>query len=208
MTHLNFRLGVMKATQPLSDKSIENEPNKAATWFLNYEKSIESILRLGERTTLLGMQCFNASTIHKISKRLPYTIQYQTYELKEDGREKLEKIIDMVTKARTNAEKRATDKNNQSPDITMVSSEVNVAQNEPDTTSSLPEAHQDASRGQQYTTGWTKSSLNSSLPQCEDSDRVDCLLRTQSQSLQRLVKRPRSQPLSTENDFLNARVST
>ena len=158
----------MKATQPLSDKSIENEPNKAATWFLNYEKSIESILRLGERTTLLGMQCFNASTIHKISKRLPYTIQYQTYELKEDGREKLEKIIDMVT----NAEKRAKYKNNQSPDITTVSSEVNVAQNEPDTTSSLPEAHQDASRGQQYTTGFlrTKSSLNSTLPQCKDSD--------------------------------------
>ena len=54
----------------------------------------------------------------------------------------------MVTKARTNAEKRATDKNNQSPDITTVPSEVNFTQNEPDTIVSLPEAHQDASRGQ------------------------------------------------------------
>ena len=84
MTHLNFRLGVMKATQPLSDKSIETDPNKAATWFLQYEKAIESILRLGDRTTSLGMQCFNASTIYKICERLPYTIQYQTYGIEED----------------------------------------------------------------------------------------------------------------------------
>ena len=34
-THL--QLGVMKATQPLSDKTIEPDPNKAATWFLQYE---------------------------------------------------------------------------------------------------------------------------------------------------------------------------
>ena len=168
MTHLNFCLGVMKATQLISDKSIETDPNNAATWFLQYEKAIESILRLGDRTTLLGMPCFNASTIHKMCKRLSYTIQYQTDELKEDGSENLEKIIDMVT----NAEKRATDKNNQSPDITTVSSEVNIAQNEQDTTASLPEGHQEASRGQQYTIGLlrTNSSLNSTLPQCEESD--------------------------------------
>ena len=187
MTHLNFRLGVMKSTQLISDKSIETDPNNAATWFLQYEKAIESILRLGDRTTSLGMPCFNASTIHKMCKRLPYTIQYQTYELEEDGSENLEKIINMVT----NAEKRAKYKNNQSPDITTVSSEVNIAQNEQDTTASLPEGHQEASRGQQYTIGLlrTNSSLNSTLPQCEESDRADCLLRTQSQSLQRLGER-------------------
>ena len=55
----------MKATQPLSDKSIKADPSKAATWFLQFEKAIESILRLGDRTTSLGMQCFNAATIYK-----------------------------------------------------------------------------------------------------------------------------------------------
>ena len=34
-THLQLR--VMKATQPLSDEPIETDPNKAATWFLQYE---------------------------------------------------------------------------------------------------------------------------------------------------------------------------
>ena len=34
-THI--QLGVMKATQPLSDKTIEPDPNKAATCFLQYE---------------------------------------------------------------------------------------------------------------------------------------------------------------------------
>ena len=66
LTHLNYRLGVMKATQPLSDKSIETDPNKAAAWFLQYEKAIESILRMGVRSNTLGIQCFNASTIYKI----------------------------------------------------------------------------------------------------------------------------------------------
>ena len=43
LTHLNFQLGVMKSTQPLSDKSIETDPNKAAIWFLQYEKAIYRI---------------------------------------------------------------------------------------------------------------------------------------------------------------------
>ena len=135
--HLYFHLRVMKAAQPLSDKSMETDPNEAATWFLQYENDVKSILRLGDRTTSLGMESFNASTFYEICKRVPYTIKYQTYELEEDGRDKLKKIIDMVTKARTNAEKGATDKNNQSSDITTVSSMVNITQNEPNNTASL-----------------------------------------------------------------------
>ena len=73
------------------------------------------------------MQCCNESIIYKICERLPYTIQYQTCRLEEDSRENLKKIIKMVTKARTNAEKRATDKNNQSSETTTVSSKVNIA---------------------------------------------------------------------------------
>ena len=89
LKQLNFRLGTIKANQPLSDKDIETDPNKAAIWFLEFENAIESILRLGDSTTSLRMQCFNAATIYQIYKRLPYTIQYQTYGLEEDGREKL-----------------------------------------------------------------------------------------------------------------------
>ena len=62
-------------------------------------------------------------------------MEYVRFE--EDGREKLKKIIGMVTKARTNAERRARDKNNQSPDNSAVSSKANIAQEEPDTTVSL-----------------------------------------------------------------------
>ena len=118
----------MKAAQPLSDKSMETDPNEAATWFLQYENAVKSILRLGDRTTSLGMESFNASTIYEICTRLPYTIKYQTYGLEEDGREKLKKIIDMVAKARTNAERRATDKNNHYYDNTTATSRANIAQ--------------------------------------------------------------------------------
>ena len=50
LTHLNFRLGVMKATQPLSDKTIETDPNKAAAWLLQYKNANEAILRLEDRS--------------------------------------------------------------------------------------------------------------------------------------------------------------
>ena len=33
-THFNLRLRIMKATQPLSDKTVETDPNKAAMWLL------------------------------------------------------------------------------------------------------------------------------------------------------------------------------
>ena len=50
------------------------------------------------------------------------------------------------------------------------------------------------------------SSLNSTLPQCEDLDRADRLLRTQY--LQHQGERPRSQSTPTEDDFLNIKTIT
>ena len=101
-THLNFRLAIMKATQPLTDKVIENDTSRAAAWFLKYEKAVESILilRLGDRSATLGMQCFNATTNYKICERLPYSIQDQTYGLEEERRDNLKKVIEMISKAR------------------------------------------------------------------------------------------------------------
>ena len=95
MTHLNFRLRTIKAIQPISDKAIETDPNKAATWLLE---------------------------LH--------------------GREKLKKIIDMVAKARTNAERRASDRTNHSYNTTTVTIEANITQNTPDATvSPRPSPH-------------------------------------------------------------------
>ena len=46
----------------------------------------------------------------------------------------LEKIIEMITKARTKAEKRATDRNNLSSENTPPTSKVNVTHNTPEVT--------------------------------------------------------------------------
>ena len=140
-THFNLRLRIMKATQPLSDKTVETDPNKAAMWLLQYEKAMNSILRLGDRATSLGLRYFNTSTFYKICEQLPHTIQCKVYGIEENGREKMKKIIGVVTKARTNAERRAKDKNNQSSDTTAVSSKVNIPQKEPDT-AAAPAARQ------------------------------------------------------------------
>ena len=62
---------------------------------------------------------------------MPYSIQYQTYGLEEDGREKLRKIIKMVTKARTNADKWATDNNYFSSESTLAPSKDKITQTMP-----------------------------------------------------------------------------
>ena len=56
LTHLNFWLGIMKATKPQTYKVITTDPNRAAVWFLQYEKAMETILRLGDRSNTLRIQ--------------------------------------------------------------------------------------------------------------------------------------------------------
>ena len=45
----NTQLEVKMATRPLSDKTIETDPDKAATWLLQYDNAVEPILRMGEK---------------------------------------------------------------------------------------------------------------------------------------------------------------
>ena len=59
LAHINFHLNILKATQTLSDTTIEVDPDKAAKWFLDLENTMQTILRIGDRTTSLGMECFN-----------------------------------------------------------------------------------------------------------------------------------------------------
>ena len=110
--HINYHLNTLKATQTLSDATVEIDPDKAARWFLDFGNTIQSILRIGDRTTSLGMECFNGMTLSRVSKCLPYTLRQKVYYLKEHGRERLANIIDMVTTERDNIERRARDENN------------------------------------------------------------------------------------------------
>ena len=55
LTHLNFWLGIIKSTQPLTDKVIQSDPYKPAALFLPYEKAAKSILRLRDRSNTIGM---------------------------------------------------------------------------------------------------------------------------------------------------------
>ena len=70
-TSKQLQLGAMEAIQPISDKTTKIDPNKAATWFIQYKKAIESILRLGEGTTSQCSleQC--SAFIYQIKERLP-----------------------------------------------------------------------------------------------------------------------------------------
>ena len=74
------------------------------------------------------MQFFNSSTFYKICEQLPYTIQCKVYDIEENDREKMKKMIKMVTRARTNAERRAKDKNTYPSDSAKVPSKVNIHQ--------------------------------------------------------------------------------
>ena len=73
------------------------------------------------------------STLYKACKQLPYTIQRRVYNIEESGREKMKKIIKMVTGARKNANRRAKDENKYSSDTTTVPGMPNIPQKEQDT---------------------------------------------------------------------------
>ena len=77
----------MKAIPPISDKTIKTDPYKAATWFIQYEKAIEPILKLGEGTTSQCSleQC--SAVIYQIKERLPHTLLTQAYQLEGNPRE-------------------------------------------------------------------------------------------------------------------------
>ena len=96
----------MKAIQHISDETIKTDP---VTWFLQYEEVIESILRLGEGTTSqCSLEQYSAVNYH-IRGRLTHTLLTQAYQLKGNPRKQLEEIANMISEARTNAEKRVTE---------------------------------------------------------------------------------------------------
>ena len=99
----------MKAIQPIADNTIKTNPDKAVTWFLQYEEAIESILRLRKGTTpqYSSEQCIDIN--FHIRERLPKTLLSQAYQLKGDPRKQLEGIANIISKARTIAEKTATE---------------------------------------------------------------------------------------------------
>ena len=48
-------------------------------------------------------QCLNPSVIYQICERLPFILQDQTHQMGEQGSEKLEKLIEIINKARAKA---------------------------------------------------------------------------------------------------------
>ena len=99
---------------------------------MGLENSIVQFFRLGDRSDLSGIQCFNANTIYQICEQLPYSIYYQTCDIEEHGRGRLEKIAEIFTKARTNAERRSIDRANRPYNSSITKS--NTTQEAPATT--------------------------------------------------------------------------
>ena len=64
---------------------------------------MEPILRMGAKSISLRERCLNPSVIYQICERLPFTLQDQAHQIGEQGREKLEKIIGIINKARAKA---------------------------------------------------------------------------------------------------------
>ena len=129
--------------QTLSDITILSDPNTAAKWFLDFGNTIQSILRIGDRTTSLGMECFNDINLCRVCKCLPYTLRHKAYYLEERGRERLVKIIDMVTKERNNVERKARDEYSlRLYDSPTVTSNSDITQEVLDTTDSLTQTPQ------------------------------------------------------------------
>ena len=118
-TSLTYRLTKIQKTPALTDKVVRLNPTQAADWYLAYENAVKEILHLGTRGPQMEAVAYNIPTLYTISSKLPYTLSDKIYDIEETGRAKLDKIIGIISKARTKANARATDiANNASTSIT------------------------------------------------------------------------------------------
>ena len=105
--HLQFHLRTLRRSQHLSDEINRNNPTKATAWYLRIERTLGSLIRLGDRSPSLKEECFSASTFQQFYKRLISILQHKVQDFKGTSRETLVKLYDLITKDRCNAEARA-----------------------------------------------------------------------------------------------------
>ena len=119
-TSLTYRLTKIQKTPALTDKVVRLNPTQAADWYLAYENAVKEILHLGTQGPQMEAVAYNIPTLYTISSKLPYTLSDKIYDIEETGRAKLDKIIGIISKARTKANARATDiANNAATNITI-----------------------------------------------------------------------------------------
>ena len=109
-TILNFHLAKLVGMPGMTDEIMETNPQDAADWFLDMEILVDSILRVGVRSQELQWLTFSRETMfHCIISKLPYRLLDRTYELDTQGEEKLRQVLQLIRRARANAQARATD---------------------------------------------------------------------------------------------------
>ena len=109
-TILNFHLAKLVGMPGMTDEIMETNPQDAADWLLDMEILVDSILRVGVRSQELQWLTFSRETMfHCIISKLPYRLLDRTYELDTQGEEKLRQVLQLIRRARANAQARATD---------------------------------------------------------------------------------------------------
>ena len=109
-TILNFYLTRLVSMPNMTDEIVEDNPQDGADWFLDIEILVDSILRVGVRSQELRWLAFSRNTIfHCIISKLPYRLLDKTYELDTQGEEKMRQVLQLIRRARANAQARATD---------------------------------------------------------------------------------------------------
>ena len=109
-TILNFHLSKLVSMPSMTDEIVETNPQDAADWYFDMEILVDSILRVGSRSQELRWLTFSSKTMfHCVFSKLPHRLLDRTYELDTLGEEKMRQVLQLIRRARANAQARATD---------------------------------------------------------------------------------------------------
>ena len=100
LTLLNYRMQSIRKMKPISDEFMDEKPIEAVDWFLEMERCIMEITKLGDRGGQLTYCAFGYGTISQIIKLLPNHMENQVIGHDSEGREKLMFAVQLMAERR------------------------------------------------------------------------------------------------------------
>ena len=108
LTLLNYRMQSIRNMKPISDKQMDEKPIEAVDWFLEMERCIMEITKLGDRGGQLSFTAFSHGTISEIIRLLPNHMENKVIGHDSEGRDKLMFTVQLMTERRRICNRRGT----------------------------------------------------------------------------------------------------
>ena len=106
MILLNYRMQAIRAMKPITEEQMNEQPLEAVDWFLDMERCIMELVKLGDRGLQVSYSAFGSPTISQIISLLPNHLENKIIGHVSEGRDKLMYTMKLMTDRRRICNKR------------------------------------------------------------------------------------------------------